>query len=327
MQQIIRANYEMTVGEAETVDGVMDGIEGDYRFYLLKMRDEKGWKALGYTSFEDYGEKRRGLAKAHLYRLASAAELQLQITAKKSPIGDKPIPETQLRPLKEVPPDDRKAIWDEATAKARAEGAKLTAKRVAEAVTEHQRSSAEWRGQFLAERDTKRDLQAEIEALKQGAPDPKTDAQIKNLESKILRLKQAKERAEREIVKERKAANERVSEKVDEARIKWRESSDYRVLTEKASALKQEIETLTLDKSDLEANVEAIDNARKALAETVSHVNELIAWEHDIPDEYRAKWVQFGQHMARTASMLIDFMGGDASEADIVQYLEDHAAA
>ena len=44
---IIRANYEMTKEEAEMVNGLMDRAESDFRFYLLKMRDEKGWKALG----------------------------------------------------------------------------------------------------------------------------------------------------------------------------------------------------------------------------------------------------------------------------------------
>ena len=38
---IIRANYEMTREEAELVNGLMDRAESDFRFYLLKMRDEK----------------------------------------------------------------------------------------------------------------------------------------------------------------------------------------------------------------------------------------------------------------------------------------------
>ena len=62
------------------------------------MRDRKGWKALGYESFKDYGEKELGYQEAHIYRLVEAAEVSLQIGY--SPIGESAPPaESQLRPL------------------------------------------------------------------------------------------------------------------------------------------------------------------------------------------------------------------------------------
>lgn len=127
MSEMIRANYEMTKEEAELVNGILRRSLSDSRFYLLKMRDEKGWKALGYESFDAFGEKEHGIAKSHLYRLADAAEVQLSLN---SPLGEK-IPETHLRPLAKV--DDvalRRAIWEEVNA----EHEKVTAARIQEAV-------------------------------------------------------------------------------------------------------------------------------------------------------------------------------------------------
>lgn len=85
------------------------------------MRDRKGWKALGYESFVEYGEKELSFGSAYLYRLAEAAEISMQIGF--SPIGEKsPPPESHLRPLTAVPEDVRKQIWDEATKKAEVDG-------------------------------------------------------------------------------------------------------------------------------------------------------------------------------------------------------------
>ena len=128
---IIRANYEMTREEAELVNGLMDRAESDFRFYLLKMRDEKGWKALGYASFEEYGEQKRGIGKSRLYQLAQAAEVQLSLP--NSTIVEK-APESHLRPLAPLTADERRQVWEEASAKAAEEHKKLTAKMVQEAV-------------------------------------------------------------------------------------------------------------------------------------------------------------------------------------------------
>ena len=104
------------------------------RYLLLDMRDRKGWKALGYESFKAYGEKELGYQEAHIYRLVEAAEVSLQIGY--SPLGESSPKETHLRPLKSIPEEVRKEIWDEATRKAEEEHAKLTAKRTVEDIIE-----------------------------------------------------------------------------------------------------------------------------------------------------------------------------------------------
>lgn len=87
------------------------------------MRDRKGWKALGYESFKEYGEKELGYKETRIYQLVDAAEIGLQLGfSSDSTIVESPPPEGQLRPLKSVPEDVRKQIWDEATKKAEADG-------------------------------------------------------------------------------------------------------------------------------------------------------------------------------------------------------------
>ncbi len=102
------------------------------RYLLLDMRDRKGWKALGYESFVEYGEKELNLGTARIYQLADAGEISLQIGF--STLVENQPKETHLRPLKAVPEAERKAIWEEATRKAEEEGAKLTAKRIEDEV-------------------------------------------------------------------------------------------------------------------------------------------------------------------------------------------------
>ena len=129
--------------EASETDRLIKRHINTTRYLLLDMRDRKGWKVLGFESFVEYGEKELNFASTHLYRLADSAEIALQIGF--SPIGEKQPPESQLRPLKSVPEDERKAIWEEATRKAMEEGEKLTAKRVDEAVEEWKRRSEDFR--------------------------------------------------------------------------------------------------------------------------------------------------------------------------------------
>ena len=110
MNELIQ--LEMTPDEARETDRLIKRHINTTRYLLLDMRDRKGWKALGYESFKDYGEKELGYQEAHIYRLVEAAEVSLQIGY--SPIGESaPPPESQLRPLKSVPEDERKAIWYE----------------------------------------------------------------------------------------------------------------------------------------------------------------------------------------------------------------------
>lgn len=135
-QSLSITTVEMSLDEARETDRLIKRHINTTRYLLLDMRDRKGWKALGYESFVEYGEKELNFASTHLYRLADAAEIALQIGF--SPIGENQPKESQLRPLKSIPEDERKAIWDEATRKAQEDGAKLTAQRVQDAVADYQ---------------------------------------------------------------------------------------------------------------------------------------------------------------------------------------------
>ena len=79
------------------------------------LRSIKGWKALGYESFKEYGEKELGYQENYIHKLVNAAEISLQIGFDPDCTIVQP-PESQLRPLKSIPEDERKAIWDEANA-------------------------------------------------------------------------------------------------------------------------------------------------------------------------------------------------------------------
>jgi len=129
------------------------------------MRDRKGWKALGYESFKEYGERELGYQENYIHKLVNAAEISLQIGFDRDCTMVQPA-ERQLRPLSQVPEEVRKEIWEEATRKAEEENAKLTAKRVEEAVNEWKLRSEELREESNERRKTIRELETQIDFLK-----------------------------------------------------------------------------------------------------------------------------------------------------------------
>lgn len=125
----------MTRDEAETTNQLIKHYVRNARLLLLEMRDRKGWLALGYASFEEYGEKEFGYTKVHIYRLANAAEIEMNLKSNLSVTQDRELPETQLRPLAQVAPEARSQVWQSAQEKADADhGGKLTARLVEDAV-------------------------------------------------------------------------------------------------------------------------------------------------------------------------------------------------
>jgi len=157
---------EMTLEEARETDRLIKRHINTTRYLLLDMRDRKGWKALGYESFKDYGEKSLGYEKAYLTRLADAGEISLQLGYDPElPIGNSP-PESQLRPLKAVPEDERKAIWEEATRKAEEEHARLTAQRVEDAVAEWKQRQQESQAESNERRKQIRELETRLDEEK-----------------------------------------------------------------------------------------------------------------------------------------------------------------
>ncbi len=99
--------HEMSVEEAITKHSELKSLHRIKRLMLLDIRDRKGWLALGYKSWEDYGEIEWGYSVNYLNRITSAEYVQSVI----SPMSTKEIPERQLRPLTSVPDEIKCAIW------------------------------------------------------------------------------------------------------------------------------------------------------------------------------------------------------------------------
>lgn len=79
---------------------------------LLEIRDQRLYRK-DYQTFEAYCQKRWDMSRAHANRLADAADT---IDTCLSPIGDKPANESQVRPLAQLPREERASAWNEALA-------------------------------------------------------------------------------------------------------------------------------------------------------------------------------------------------------------------
>ena len=120
------ASLDMTFEEAQAKHNELKSLQGAIRSLLLEMRDRKGWLALGFESWEKYGELEWGFTRQHLNRLATSAYIQNLV----EPLGSNEIAETHLRPLTSVPDEAKIEIWRQV----KSENEKVTAKIVQEAV-------------------------------------------------------------------------------------------------------------------------------------------------------------------------------------------------
>jgi hypothetical protein len=172
---------DATFEESTIIDSAWINAESSIRAMAWLSREGKTWKHLkdkdgnAFTSFEQYGKERFGYEKTALYQLVSAYEIQ--ITLGFSAMAEKEIPERQLRHLSKVPDDIKKQIWDQVNE----ENKVVTAKLIEEAVTVYKdlvkqesiekeialTQKDEWRKQSLAERDAKREFEAELLRVKE----------------------------------------------------------------------------------------------------------------------------------------------------------------
>ena len=83
---------------------------------LMEIRDERLYRAT-HETFEAYCEERWSISKVHAYRLVNAAETATAI-AESNPLGYSPENERQVRPLSQLPVDDRAEAWEEAVEEA-----------------------------------------------------------------------------------------------------------------------------------------------------------------------------------------------------------------
>ena len=125
----------LTIIEASrlvTLEGV---IESGMRTFievgtaLCQIRDARLYKST-HTRFEDYCTDRWGMKHSQAYRLIDSAA----IAGKLSPNGEAPANESQARPLARLPEAKRQEAWEEAVESAKADGRKVTAADVEEAV-------------------------------------------------------------------------------------------------------------------------------------------------------------------------------------------------
>ena len=143
----------MTPAEArEYVDKIKAGMQEIYGL-LLELHERNGWRALGYSSWRECTQAEFGYSAAHTYRLLESAEIRRNIF---SPTGEnmlQPIPERQLRPLAQVPPEAQPVVWQRAVETA-PEG-KVTAAHVQAVVNDYRDLQGEERvivrGEFTEE--------------------------------------------------------------------------------------------------------------------------------------------------------------------------------
>ena len=263
---------EMTLEEACETDRLIKRHINTTRYLLLDMRDRQGWKALGYESFVEYGEKELNFASTHLYRLADAAEIALQIGF--SPIGEKQPPESQLRPLAQVPEAERKAIWEEATRKAEEEHAKLTAQRVEDAVREWKQRSQDWHQQFVGERDKLRQAEMELVAASQrpAVVVEKIPADYEALKAKAAQL-------ETELATN-KAEQTRIIQSAIKAKLSGYQGEVDALQAKKDNLEKQAQEyqdylaSLTGTAKQMESQDRAFEKSRQALVDLASELSD-----------------------------------------------------
>ena len=100
----------MGEGEAREKTERIKHSLADARQLLLEMYERKGWEALGYASWREYGQAEFGYSESYVYRLLEAAKTERQI----SPRGEIQLPEKHLRPLTRLEPEQQRKAWREA---------------------------------------------------------------------------------------------------------------------------------------------------------------------------------------------------------------------
>jgi hypothetical protein len=85
----------MTDKEARECVVKINANMSNVRKLVLELHEREGWSAMGYASWRECVVAEFQSSQAYLYRQLEAAQTEKVI----SPIGEKDIPESQLRPL------------------------------------------------------------------------------------------------------------------------------------------------------------------------------------------------------------------------------------
>lgn len=224
------------------------------REYLLKIRDTGAWKVLGYASFEELGHREFGFTRQHVNRLATAAEIELSLSLE--PTGSN-LSERQLRPLAQVPAEERQAIWDAAQQAAREEQAKLAARHVEDAVREYKAKAD-------AEAQEAEEL-ARILADTERANKDRTDALNKQIREQSEMLDAVKEQRDRMLAEDKRQIDRL---KADLARE--RESLQGKLEAAKREALSNDGDELARRVRMMEARIEQLRAEEQGLKSRIS---------------------------------------------------------
>jgi hypothetical protein len=303
MSELIQ--LEMTLDEARETDRLIKRHINTTRYLLLDMRDRKGWKALGYESFGDYGKKSLGYEKPYLTQLADAGEISLQLGYDSEFAIANSIPkESQLRPLKAVPEEDRKAIWEEATRKAEEEHAKLTAKRVEEAVAEWKTRHQESQTESNERRIKIRELESQVDFL-QSQPPPAPEVVEKIPDDYEAIKRQAAEAAQQlDALKKQqdKIVNDQVKAKLQGYQSELNKlESDKKAIEDIVARKKAYLDSLSGEVKRIETHQAVISGARLELINLAAFLNDMDPMSD--PDTVR-KWLALAD-MHREAEQAI----------------------
>ncbi len=296
---------EMTLDEARETDRLIKRHINTTRYLLLDMRDRNGYLQLGYSSFKDYGEKELGYQENYMHKLVNAAEISLQIGFSQDCTIVQP-PESQLRPLTQVPESVRKEIWDEATRKAEEAGKKVTAKAVSEAVEEWKQRSEDWRQQSNGQRKKIRDLESQIDLLQARPAEPVTV-----IPDDYEALKQTERDLRNDLAdlrqKQRELVQQQVAEKLAERETELAEiDRKVSAAIARLEGLQNQIDRYTLRQRELKVHLDVIEEARTSLATLAANLS---GFQEVIDDDHeRRQWVALSDMMRHGAAVIDQFV-------------------
>jgi hypothetical protein len=294
---------DMNLEEATAKHQELKAIHGVARSMLLEMRDRKGWKALGYSSFSEYGEQEWGYTQGYISKLATAANIQEKLNI---PMGISDIPTRQLIPLNQVPDDIKKQIWDEVNE----ENKVVTAKLIEQAVAKYKadllgrddlldkvrKQRDDWKGASDAQINNLTSKLNTVEEDKQKAVNEAVILERKNMQSALDLKKADAEKLRLEMVSlkklHEKTVDEKVNAKLSQMQIEINQKQ-YQI-----DSSEKRINALKLQELEMEQTFGKISRHNKALAE-IQNLIELMFipyggiledQEWDVPNDIISEW-------------------------------------
>jgi len=127
---------DMTLFEAKECVAKIKANVQNIRKLFLELNERRGWEALGYKSWRECVVKEFGGKQAYAYFQLSAAKVERNI----STIVEKSesIPESHLRPLTKLPPEEQREVFQEAVETA--PNGKVTAKHIEKTIQEYKQT-------------------------------------------------------------------------------------------------------------------------------------------------------------------------------------------